>query len=76
MREKNYLSHDLVKRFPWSSYSTRTSEFLKEVGKKNEAKSGNLSLRCIVELLGAKQTRDLESMEVMVLWFSRMMVTS
>jgi len=23
-----------VKRFPWSSYSTRTSEFLKEVGKK------------------------------------------
>jgi len=23
-----------VKRFPWSSYSTRTSEFVKEVGKK------------------------------------------
>jgi len=27
-------------------------------------------------LLGAKQTRDLESMEVMVLWFGGMMVTS
>ena len=23
-----------VKRFPWSSYSTRISKFLKEVGKK------------------------------------------
>ena len=66
---------EYVKRFPWSSYSTRTSEFLKEVGK-NKAKSGNLSLRCIVELLSAKQTRDLESMEVMVQWFSGMMVTS
>jgi len=27
-------------------------------------------------LLGAKQTRDLESMGVMVLWFGGMMVTS
>jgi len=27
-------------------------------------------------LLGAKQTRDLELMEVMVLWFGGMMVTS
>jgi len=76
VREKNYLTHDLVKRFPWSSYSTRMSEFLKEVEKKNKAKSGNLSLRCIVELLGVKQTRDLESMEVTVLCFSGMMVTS
>jgi len=50
--------------------------FSKRLEKKNKAKSGILSLRCIVELLGAKQTRDLESMEVMVLWFSRMMVTS
>ena len=63
-----------VKRFPWSSYSTRTSKCLKEVGEK--AKSSNLSLRCIVGLFGAKQTRDLESMEVMVLWFGGMMVTS
>ena len=33
-------------------------------------------MRCIVELLGAKQTRDLESMGLMVLWFGGMMVTS
>jgi len=51
--------------------------FSKRLEKKNKAKSGNLSLRCIVELLGTKKhTRDLESMEVMVLWFSGMMVTS
>jgi len=56
-----------VKRFHWSSHLTRTSEFPKKVGEK--ARSGNLSLRCIVELIGTNQTRGLKSRKVMILRF-------
>ena len=61
------LGGEEVKRFHWSSHSTSTREFLKEVGRK--AKSGNLSLRCIVELIDTNQTRDLKLGRVMVLRF-------
>jgi len=44
------LGREDLRRFHWSSHLTRTSEFLKKVGKKDE--SDNPSLRCIKGLLG------------------------
>jgi len=68
------LGGEDVRRFHWSTHLTRTSEFLKKGLEK--AKLGNLSLRCIVELLGTNQTRNLKSMKVMVPRFCGMMVIS
>ena len=62
------LGGEDVKRFHWSSHSTRTGEFLKKGWEKAEL--GNLILRCIVELLGTNQTRKLKSRKVMVIRFS------